>query len=235
MKDEKGFTLLELLVALSVTAMVVAAVAMSFMTWLRAEEHADAAMEKMRGMQLAIIRVRDTISTAYIPFRTNRPETYLFNGENASRPGEPFDTLTFDSISHRTQRVDAKQSDLAEMTLYTVPDASAGEPDKCRILRLREGGTINDRFEVEGGMVMDLAHNVTRFQLFYLDPSGDLKQEWKLTDTSTLPCAVVVWLGSGCVSEEQDECLMVPLKLTNVVGCQFEPEQLVNVCNINKF
>jgi len=230
-----GFSLLELLVALSITALVVAAVGASFLGWIRAEERANLAMAKMRTLEFAMVRLRQTIGTSYVPAWTNHPEAWVFTGQDLERPGEPFDALTFDSIGHRTQRTDAKQSELMEMTVFTVPDEAREDGDSCRILRLREGGTINDRFEIEGGMVYDLAYNVSRFKISYLDPSGELKQEWKLSDSGALPCAVVIWLGSGCAGQEQDECLFIPLKLTNAQPCEFEQEQLRNVCDIPKF
>jgi len=233
-QSERGFSLLELLVALSITAMVVAAVSVSFSSWMRVEESSSLAIQKMRSLELANSRLRDTISTSYISMAPNRPELSVFNGMELERPNEPFDALTYTSISHRTHRVDAKQSDLAEMTVFTEPDESLENGDQCRILKLREGGSINDRFEVEGGLVYDLAYHISRFQLFYLNPEGDLKQEWKLSDAGSLPCAVVAWLGSGCAGDEEDECLFIPLTLNNAEKCEFEQEQLRNVCAVNK-
>lgn len=231
-----GFSLLELLVALSITALVVAAVGASFLGWTRAEERAGLAVARMRTLEFAIMRLRQTIGVSYVPAWTNQPETWVFNGQDLERPGEPFDALTFDSIGHRTQRTDAKQSELMEMTVFTVTDEAREDGDRCRILRLREGGTISDRFEVEGGLVYDLAYNVSLFKISYLDPDGGLKQEWKLSERGTLPCAVVIWLGAGCGEDEkQVECLFIPLELSNAQSCEFEQEQLRNVCNIQEF
>ena len=133
--------------------MVVAAVAMSFMTWLRAEERAQRGHGKNSAASSWPSSACATPSAPLIsPFQANEQETYTFSRARTwSGPGEPFDALTLDSISHRTQRVDAKQSDLAEIALYAVPDSSAGRRINAGILRLREGGTINDRFEVKGG------------------------------------------------------------------------------------
>ena len=235
MPSERGFTLLELLVALSLTALVVAAVTASFMTWVRAQERAELAMEKMRSLEFAITRMRETIGTSYLPLVVMRSDAYVFKGEFMERPNEPFDALTFDSVGHREMRTNAKQSDLAEMTLFTVPNPALEDGDKCRILKIREGGSINDRFEVEGGMVYDLAYDVSRFQLRYMAPDGELKQEWKLEEKGYLPCAVVAWINSGCAGNERDECVFIPLTLTNSPKCEYDAEQFRSICEIPLF
>jgi prepilin-type N-terminal cleavage/methylation domain-containing protein len=229
-----GFTILELLVALTISALVIASVSISFMTWVRAQERADLAMERMRARELTMARLRDALSQSYVPFVVVKSDFMTFKGQDLERPGEPFDAVTFVSLAHRTMRRDAKQSELIEMTAYTVADPDLEDGDKCRILRLREGGTINDRFEVEGGMVMDLARNISRFQISYIDNTAAVKTEWNATMTASLPCAVVIWLGAGCGESEQDECLFIPLKLTNAQNCVFEPEQLKEVCNLQR-
>jgi len=45
---------------------------------------------------------------------------------------------------------------------------------------------------------------------------------------------VVIWLGIGCGENEQDECMFIPLKLTNALNCSFDPEQIKDVCNIQR-
>jgi prepilin-type N-terminal cleavage/methylation domain-containing protein len=233
MKSRPGFTLLELLVALAISAAVIVAVAISFSTWVRAQERAELTMDKMRSTEFALKRLRETIGTSYVPF-TGKAENMTFKGMDTERPSEPFDALTFVSVAHRTMRREAKQSEVMEMTVYAVGDPELEDGDRCRILRLREGGTINDRFEVEGGMVTDLAEHVSRFQLFYLNQDAALKSEWDVQESGALPCAVVVWLGVGCADSEQDQCLFLPLKLTNAKKCEFDPEQLKDACNIQQ-
>ncbi len=235
MNSKKGFTLLELLVALSITAMVVLAVVAAFQSWVRTQERADWVIEKTRSQEYSLSRLRETLSEAYVPFAPGREQLAVFDGMELERPKEPFDAVSFASLGHRIQRIDARESELAEMTAFTVPDQTLENGDECRILRLREGGVIDDHFEVEGGLVYDLARNVSRFQIFYLGPDGEMKQEWKLSDAAyLLPCAVVIWMGVGCGEAEEDWCLFIPLYLTNGPECQFEQEQLKPVCEIRR-
>jgi len=235
MKERSGFTLLELLVALTITVLVISAVVFSFTSWVKVQERAELAIESQRGVEFAIKRMRETIGTSYAPFLADRQNFALFEGMDLERPNQPFDALSFGSLGHRTRRIDAKESELIDMTIFTLPDPELENGEQCRILKIREGGIINDRFEVEGGLVYELLRNLSRFQIFYLSPEAELKQEWKLPDTDyILPCAVIIWLGTGCQEEERVYCILVPLHLTNAEGCKFESEALSDVCEVQK-
>lgn len=235
---QNAFTLLELLVALTISAMVIFGVVAAFGSWVRTQEQADWAIEKTRRQEYTLSRLREVLSLSYVPFVPGRENLAVFDGRDLERPSEPFDALTFASLGHKIQRIDAKESELIEMTVFTVPDETLEDGDKCRILKLREGGVINDdyeRLEVEGGMVYELARRVSRFQIFYLSPEAELKQEWKLAENEfKLPCAVVIWFGMGCGDAEEDWCLLIPLYLTNNEGCEFEEESLRQVCEIRR-
>ncbi len=228
--NKKAFTLLELLVALTVTALVVGSVFLAFSSWTRAQDRAEQAMEKLRMRELALTRIRQVLSATYVPFTSSRLQLAVCDGMDLERSGEPFDAITFASLAHRTYRIDAKESDLIEMTLFTKPDPSLENGEQCRILYLREGGVINDSFEVEGGVVYPIAYEVSRFQLYYLTSDGELAQEWKLAERAyQLPCAVIVKLGLGCGENEEDWCLFIPLYLTNST-CEYEQQALEDVC-----
>lgn len=234
--SREAFTLLEILVALSITGMVILAVVVAFSSWVRTQERAGWIIDELRNQEYALTRLRLIISESYVPFMESRKELSAFKGMELERPNEPFDALTFASLGHRTNRIDARESELMEMTVFTVPDEELEDGDRCRILRLREGGQINDDFEVEGGMVYDLIRNVSRFQLFYLSPEGDMRQEWLIEEQNyQLPCAVIIWFGIGCGDEERDYCMFIPLYLTNASGCEFEEEVLNPVCEIKKW
>jgi len=236
--SQRAFTLLELMVALTITAMVIFGVVAAFWSWIRTQERADWTIEKTRTQEYTLARLREVISLSYVPFSPGRETLAVFDGRDLERPGEPYDALTFGSLGHRIQRIDAKESELMDMTLFTVPDETIENGEECRVLKLREGGQINDdyeRLEVEGGMVYELMRNVSRFQIFYLTNEAEMKQEWKLSEADyKLPCAVIIWLGVGCGESEQDWCLFIPLYLTNSDDCSFEEEEMKGLCEIQK-
>ncbi len=231
MKAREGFTLLELLVALSITALVVSLVFFSIASWSRAQDRAQQVMEIQRAQALILNRLRQTISTSYVPFAPGREQLAVFEGMDLTRPKEPFDALSFASLAHRTYRADAKESELEEMTFFTKPNPEREDGESCRRLYLREGGSIDENFEVEGGRVYLLSDQVSKFELFYLSGEGEFVPEWRLAERNfLLPCAVVVKLGLGCGEGAQEWCLFIPLYLTNNSGCVFESQSLEEAC-----
>ncbi len=231
MRGKQAFTLLELLVALSITALVMAGVFFSISSWSRAEERAQKIMERQRAQGLILNRLRQTLSTSYVPFAPGREQLAVFEGMDLTRPKEPFDALTFASLAHRSYRIDAKESELEEMTFFTKPDPAREDGESCRLLYLREGGSIDENFEVEGGRVYLLSDQVSKFELFYLSGEGEFVPEWRLAERNfLLPCAVVVKLGLGCGDQVQEWCIFIPLYLTNNSGCAFESGTLEGAC-----
>ncbi len=227
-----GFTLLEALVSLSITALILGSIAVSIGAWARANDRAREHMELTRTLQKVTDRLNQDISSIYVSsFATSTLYSGFetFDDETAD---EPYDAFTFSSLAYRSFRLDAKESELIEMTYFTVEDEKGLGPEGTRILRRRAGGVIDDRFDVEGGVVHDLAGGVTRFIIDYLAPDGDLKHEWRLADNGgSLPCAVVVKLGvGGARIEEVSACAVIPVYLTNSFPCRYEQDTLDSLC-----
>jgi prepilin-type N-terminal cleavage/methylation domain-containing protein len=227
-----GFTLLEVLVALTITALILGAVVLSLGAWARANDRAREHMELFRSLQKVMDRIYDDISSIYVsPFQ----RSYLYAGFETfdlESIREPYDAFTFSSLAHRSYRLNAKESEFIEMTYFTVEDEGGSGPEGTRILRRREGGVIDDRFEVEGGTVYDMAYGVTHLIFDYLAPDGDLKHEWRLADSGgKLPCAVVVKIGlSSAHIEEVNTCAVIPVYLTNNSPCRYEHDTLEKLC-----
>jgi hypothetical protein len=128
--------------------------------------------------------------------------------------------------------INAKESDLAIMTLFTRKAEEGESPEGTALLLLREGGTMNDRFEVEGGVVSILAAGLTKLDFEYLDTDGELRHEWRLGDKGgNLPCAVVVALGLKTEHlAEVEACEIVPLIMTASQPCRYEKDTLLHIC-----
>ncbi len=81
MKRQAGFTLLELMVAMSITAMVLLAVAAAFSGWVRTEERAGFTIDQTRRQEFELTRLRTVLSTIYIPFVPGREGLARFEGD----------------------------------------------------------------------------------------------------------------------------------------------------------
>jgi hypothetical protein len=211
MDKKSGFTLLEALVALTITALVLGGVALSVGAWSRANDRAREHMELYQGLERVMNRMQRDISSIYVSPYTTSPVYVGFETFDLETVNAPYDAFTFSSLAHRVHRIDAHESELIEMTYFTVEDEKGLSPEGTRILRHREGGMIDDQFEVEGGTVYDMASGVTRFIIDYLSPDGDLKHEWRLSDHA-------------------GTCSVIPIYLTNNSPCRYEHDTLDKVC-----
>ena len=230
--NRRGFTLLEVLVALSLTVMALSLVAMSISASLRAHERALEHLELIQTERETLNRIYRNLSVAYVSPYSQAASEEIWKTFDTDNAAEPFDALTFFSIHHRTNRLNAKESDQAAMTLFTREDEAREGPERTRLLVLREGGTMNDRFEVTDGVVYTLAAGLTRLSFDYLDTTGELRHEWRLEDRGrNLPCGVVVKMGLRSEHlEEISSCSIVPLILTGAQPCRFEKQTLDYLC-----
>jgi len=234
--SNRGFTLLEVLVALSITVLALALVAMSISSALRAHERAIEHLDLIQTERDVMNRIYQNLTVTYIsPYSqtTGQPlPEEVWQTFDTATSASPYDALTFNSINHHTNRINAKESDLAIMTLFTRKAEEGESPEGTALLLLREGGTMNDRFEVEGGVVSILAAGLTKLDFEYLDTDGELRHEWRLGDKGgNLPCAVVVDLGLKTEHlAEVEACEIVPLIMTASQPCRYEKDTLLHIC-----
>ena len=235
--SEPGFTLLEVLVALSLTVLALGLVAMSISAALQAHERALAHLDLIQTEREALNRIYQDLTVTYVsPYsqstgQTAAPEE-VWNTFDIATSGSPYAALTFNSLNHHTNRINAKDSDLAIMTLFAQRDLDGQGPEGTELLMLREGGSMNDRFEVTGGVVSTLATGLTHLNLDYLDTDGQLRHEWRLADRGgQLPCAVVVELGLRSEHlAEVTTCAVVPLVMSTLQPCRYEKDTLADLC-----
>jgi len=229
-----AFTLLEVMVALTITGLCVAIVAMSFSSVFQAHNRALEHMELQQTMNESLERIRILLQSAYLS--REYPNVFLtkFETMDTDNLSEPYDALTFNTLAYSSHKINGKEADLIEVTLFTEeepPLETAAEKLRLRRLRVRAGGDINTRFEVEGGTVFTLARHVTEFHLDYLNPFGEWKPEWIPADNVTegagdLPCAIRVTLALRSVNiAEHKASIMVPIEMSRG-QCVFEDEKV---------
>ncbi len=222
-----AFSLIEVMVALAISSLMVGLVAAGFAASFRAHQRAMDHLELEQTKAQAMERIRRLLQVTYLsPYVQNSVFTPFetFDDDSMSKP---YDAITFTTLGHTSYKIDAKESELAEITVFTEkePEMELGnERLQLHRLRVRVGGEINQRFEVEGGVVYTLADHVTKFLLEYLNRQGEWKSEWIPTDHGwSLPCAIRVTLGLRTHSiEEIESTIVVPIEMTK--KCIFEDE-----------
>ena len=193
---QRGLTLLEILVAIAILAMVSVLIYGAFDGMTRGKKGVGRVNQRYREGRLAIRRLAREIPSAFLSAHQPLNQSLivretLFVGENST----PADRLDFTSFSHRRFLRDTHESDQNELSFFGSrdPDAS-GKTDLAR----REQNYIDLEAD-RGGTVQVLAENIDLFDLEYLDPMTGLWQEqWDSTSTTgqlgRLPLQVKVTL-----------------------------------------
>jgi general secretion pathway protein J len=167
----RGVTLVEVLIAAAITAMIGALVAGSFRRAAAARELVDAQDERFTGARVALTRMAREVSGAFLSDHYDRKRfrerPTVFDGKDR---GER-DTLLFATMTHDRLLRDAKESDQAVVE-YGV-DAHPQREGELALFR-REKPRIDDDPD-RGGSTALVAENVKAFDVQYWDWK---RQEW---------------------------------------------------------
>lgn len=173
-RRSRGLTLLEVLVSITILAMVSMLIYGAFDSMSRAKTGIGRINQRYREGRLAIRRIAAEVSSAYLS--SHQPlnqalavRTTMFQGTN----GTPADRLDFTSFSHRRFMRDTHESDQNELSYFGSQDPEvSGKTDLAR----RESALI-DLEPNRGGQVLVLAENIDLFDLHYLDAATGMWQE----------------------------------------------------------
>jgi general secretion pathway protein J len=164
---EGGFTLVEVMIAIAITAIIGALTAGSFRQVSRAGELVRAQDERYAAARLALSRLARELSMAYLSDHfdpeQHRDRPTLFQGRE--------DEILFTTFAHERLYRDAKEGDAAavEYTLDADPEHQGEEA-----LFRREKARIDGEPD-RGGRKDLVADRVTAFRLRYWDPA---RKEW---------------------------------------------------------
>jgi len=175
---KSGFTLLEVLVAVAVFAMISAMVWYSIAQTFRTIEIVQAPGDTLRQARQVTSRVPGELSAAYLPFNVSPTANVKF--EFVGEDEGDTDRVRFPSLAHTKLYADANESDQSEIEYFCEPNPNKG--GTYRLFR-REDAVLDDRPD-EGGITLLMAEDVKEFQLTYYDPQRDeWTDEWDTTRT----------------------------------------------------
>lgn len=188
----RGLTLIEIIVALAIMAMIGAISAGTLATSIEALDAIEEAGGSTRTARIAMRRITRALELTHLTKNKGAINTYqtVFVGKD---DGDE-DLLWFSTLAHHRKIRDSRQCDQSEITLFLEEDP---DQDDANVLFIREAPRI-DQYPDKGGRPMPLARGVTRFDLRYLDGvSGEWKDEWDTNSVETpyrLPRAVQIIL-----------------------------------------
>ena len=205
----KGFTLLELLLAFFISAIVLTVVYSSFFQIIKAKDTAENELDLYHEARLIFTKLTEDFQSAY-------PRGLIYNKNKNLKPsfflgekeGEN-SVVTFTSLSRKSSS-NSVDSDQAEISYYLDPI-----PDTDLFYLIREE---NPRIGIEnGGIKYPISERLVGFNLSYiteLDSEEGLVNVFDSTQTGSLPKAVEVRLilrSSRGEDVEFSSLILVPL------------------------
>jgi len=178
-RRERGFTLVEVMIAVSITAVVGAMALGAFQRASAARQAVEEQDERVAGARASLGRISRELEAAFLSEhfdrRRFRDRPTVFKG----RDGGDRDTLLFATMAHTRAVRDARESD--QSVVEYLVDADPDAPGENALFR-REKIRIDDEPDRGGTRALLLRH-VTGFDVQYWDWQ---KQEW-VRDWSTAP------------------------------------------------
>jgi prepilin-type N-terminal cleavage/methylation domain-containing protein len=198
----RGFTLVEMLVAVALLSIIVTVIYGAFHTMGRVIRRSERSKDAYQLARLIMSRMRQDLSCAHFPPNS---KDFVFRGEDMGGYDTDADALTFVTAGHVISRRDFPEGDMAEVSYYI-------DEDNPGLLVRREDVSPDDELET-GGVLDILGKNVVGLNFTYLDGTEEparragrdevsvetaleeesaWKDEWDSAETPYLPRAVKV-------------------------------------------
>ncbi len=162
MRRSSGFTLLEVLVATAVTAMILSIVYSSFGRTIESKEYVELGNEAYHRARWALDKIGSDLACAYV-HRSNNSNS-LFYAASHDISGMPMDELHFTSFAHVSMNPLIAESDQCEIG-YKV--AWISELERFQLWR-REDPTV-DANNMQGGDEYMLVDDLVAFNVRFWD------------------------------------------------------------------
>ena len=164
-RSHRGFTLIEVMIAISITAVIAAMTLGAFQRAQALRQAVEEQDERVSGARTALSRMAREVSAAFISEhydrRRFRDRPTIFKG----RDGGDRDSLLFATMAHVRGMRDARESD--QMVVEYSVDADPDAPGEYALFR-REKIRIDEEPERGGNRALLLRH-VTGFDVTYWD------------------------------------------------------------------
>jgi prepilin-type N-terminal cleavage/methylation domain-containing protein len=217
--ESKGFTLLELLIAIFIIAVVIAVLYTSYAGTFRNIDEARAQTDTYRRARIALERITEDLESAYL-FQGMKetddedegpPYPGVFIGEAVAYEGRNASRLRFSSRAHIDFLEERTTPARAEINYYAIES----ETDKRFILYRSDTPEFDHRPKKnEGGL--PVCDNLRSIEFTYHDNEGQGHENWDSTKgdfEGRLPLMVTVQLDFSINEDEE-----VPLRFMTAVA-----------------
>jgi general secretion pathway protein J len=171
-RAQRGFTLMEIVIAVSITAMMGGIVAVSFSTGVRAKDVVEKDADHYRQLRAAMNRMTREVGSAYVSARFDRTKYRDQYDRPTNFVGER-ERLLFTSLAHQRLYSDAKESDQMVVEYSVKTSSEKGARGRQDLIR-RENAVGQDRMD-RGGVEEALYEGIKKVEFEYWDSD---KKEW---------------------------------------------------------
>jgi general secretion pathway protein J len=181
-KKNSGFTLLEIMVAIFIFAVVLTTIYTSYTGTFRVVDETESQAEIYRMARIAIERMLEDLESIYIPKGEENPKSeedtlsrFQFLGEDREIEGRSADNLRFTSRAHLNLGGQEQESGAAEIAYYLKEKEEGDDLVLYRIDRaMFEEVSPSD--ERTGGLV--LCERLVSVNFTYYDENGEARESW---------------------------------------------------------
>ncbi len=174
-----GYTLIEMLVAIIIFAIITTATAFALTTAVRARENAESTAEDMQEASAIIHLLRHDLRSA-IASGSNRA-TY-FVGQNSGSG----DLLSFSTLAPRLAESSLNEDADSEVTAGPQSDialvAYRFEAASRSLFRLSTSAPSTEALEASPGAALPISSRVLNIEVSFADPEQGSKDEWQFTN-----------------------------------------------------
>ncbi len=193
----RGFTLLEIIVAVAITAMIGVTIAMAFTSGFKAKELVESEAEQYRGLRTTLDRMVREIGAAFVSDRYDQ-RRYRDQNDRPTNFIGTRDKLIFTSMAHQRLYADAKESDQMVVEYGVHASTQKGVRNQQDLMRRENPNVYGEDKMDHGGVEEVLLENVKRVEFSYWDSDQkDWVNDWdtrKLEKKSILPTRVRITL-----------------------------------------
>jgi general secretion pathway protein J len=185
MKSRRGLTLIEVMVAMVIIAIVSTLIYTGFVQTARNKERVESELAREHEIRSGLDRIVRELQMAYVSAQINpSPALQVVNTCFVGSDFMAGSRIDFTSFSHQRLYRDAHESDQNELSYYLGDDPH--DPGVKSLIR-REQRRIDDDPR-KGGEAAVLIANVRKFELGYLEPlTGQWLTTWDTTQAAMQP------------------------------------------------
>jgi general secretion pathway protein J len=181
----RGFTLVEVLVAVAILAMVTTLVWGSFKDTFRTKSQVEAQSGRYRTVRIALERLARDLSMAYLSQNEDASQAERRTRFYGKRTGD-VDEIKFSYFGHQRLYQDANEADTAVVSYYGARDKDDGR--KTNLMRRETRRLGNLRPEDLAGEADIICDDVVRLRLDYWDARDkQWRDEWQTTSADGQP------------------------------------------------